>query len=83
MSSVYYFTRLYWSSHQHHGTAKLHGHEMTIDTQPVLCGQHVDCDYTPEVGVGRIKEANGGWRDMDHDEIVDADKLLHDLIPDD
>ena len=83
MSSMYYSTYLWFSEHQHRGLAKLHGHEVPLDVAPCICGHMCDCDYTPEVGVARIRCEREGWRDMEHEEIVAADKLLHDLIPGD
>lgn len=82
MSSVYYSELLWWSSHQHRGIAKSHGHQMQVNVPPVICGHHVEaCDFAPEINVATIQEKFGGSRDMTHDEILDAERVLHDLIP--
>lgn len=81
MSSIYYQELLWWSSHQHRGIAKRNGHQVSIETPPVICGHHTeDCEYAPEIGVATIRERFGGSREMTHDEIVDADRLLRELI---
>lgn len=83
MSNIFYATRLYFLAHRNYGTAKLHGHEVPLLDAPVICGHTVDIDYTPEVHIGRIREKFDGWRDMEAEEMADADRLLHELIPDD
>jgi hypothetical protein len=82
MSSVYYSELLWFSFNQHRGIAKLHGHEIKLSEAPVICGHTCECEYYPEVGCARIRQERSGWVDMEHDEIVDADRLLHDMIHD-
>jgi hypothetical protein len=81
MSSALYDDILRWDEHYHCGLAKLHGHAVKIEVAPVLCGQPCDVDYRPEVGVALIREPYGGWHDMTHAQMVEAERILHDLVP--
>lgn len=75
MSHAYYSTRLYWSAGR--GVAKLHGVAVALVEPPRISGQLVDgIDYTPEVQVARILPRLNGWRDMERDEIAEADLIL-------
>lgn len=80
MSHLYYSTRLYFTSRG--GVAKLHGRQRELTEAPVLRSMRVGgIEYTPEVGVARIRPRDGEWRDMTSDEIHAADELLRQLVP--
>lgn len=75
MSHTYYSTRLYW--HAGRGVAKLHGVAVALVEPPRIGGLQVDgIDYTPEVQVARILPRMAGWRDMERDEVAEADLIL-------
>jgi hypothetical protein len=40
-----------------------------------------EVEYVPEVGVRRLREKFGGWRDMERDEVIAADELLQRMLP--
>jgi hypothetical protein len=82
LSSIFYNDLLWWDGHQHRGIAKSHGHQIYIEVAPVICGHHVEeCELCPELEVATIREKFGGLRDMSHEEIVDAERVLSDLVP--
>jgi len=81
MSSSLYATGL-WFHTGHGGRAKLHERERLLGSPPRLLGLDVaEIEYVPVVGVRRLREARGGWRDMERDEIRAADALLRLMLP--
>lgn len=76
MSAALYSTRLLYIEGRV-GLAKLRGNGQRIDAAPRINGADVvEIDYTPEVGVHRIRERHQGWRDMERAEILAADAYL-------
>lgn len=64
------------------GIAKLHGRERRLEAPPQLLGLSVaEIEYVPAVGVNRLREKTGGWRDMEVDEIRAADAYLRMVLP--
>jgi hypothetical protein len=81
MSSSLYRTGL-WFYVNHGGRAKLHNRERTLGSAPRLLSLDVEeIEYVPEVGVRRLREKFGGWRDMERDEVIAADELLQRMLP--
>lgn len=71
-----------WFRENRGGLAKLRGQQMTLVNPPALLGvQMAEVEYVPELGVCRVRDLRGGWRDMEHDEIRAADQLLERLFP--
>jgi hypothetical protein len=66
------------------GRAKLHGRERVLGSAPRLLPAQLDVaeiEYVPELGVRRLREARGGWRDMEREEVRAADELLQLMLP--
>lgn len=81
MSSSLYSSGL-WFYENHGGRAKLHGRERPLGSAPRLLELNVEeIEYVPEVGVRRLRERFGGWRDMERDEVTAADELLRRMLP--
>lgn len=81
MSAALYVTGL-WFYVGKGGRAKLHGRERPLGSAPRLLDLDVvEIEYVPEVGVHRLREQFGGWREMEIEEIHDADALLKRLLP--
>lgn len=81
MSAALYITGL-WFHLNHGGRAKLHGRERLLGSAPRLLELDVvEIEYVPEVGVRRLREKHGGWRDMEREEIRAADDLLQRMLP--
>ena len=75
MSASLYVTGLWWG--HGHGTAKLHGHAVTLVESLMLAGQQVYyIAYAPEVGMIRVCMWGAHERDMTREEISAADALL-------
>lgn len=80
MSDAYYSTRLLYIQGRI-GIAKLRGAGLKIALPPHIAGlELVEVDYTPEVGVHRIREKNQGWREMERAEILACDAYLKELF---
>lgn len=81
MSAALYVTGL-WFYVNHGGRAKLHGRERVLGSAPRLLDLAVEeIEYVPEVGVRRLREKFGGWRDMERAEVLAADELLQRMLP--
>ncbi len=81
MSAALYVTGL-WFYVNHGGRAKLHGRERVLGSAPRLLNLAVEeIEYVPEVGVRRLREKFGGWRDMERAEVFAADELLQRMLP--
>lgn len=81
MSADLYMTGL-WFHVNHAGRAKLHGRERPLGSAPRLLDLDVaEIEYVPEVGVRRLRETRGGWREMERHEIRAADELLRVMLP--
>jgi hypothetical protein len=71
-----------WFHANRGGRAKLRGRERLLVNPPALLGTQVaEIEYVPELGVYRMRDPRGGWRDMERDEIRAADQLLEQLFP--
>lgn len=81
MSSRLYTSGLWWYLN-HGGRAKLHGRERVLGSAPRLLNLDVEeIEYVPEVGVRRLREKFGGWRDMERAEVAAADEMLQRMLP--
>jgi len=81
VSADLYVTGL-WFYVNHAGRAKLHGRERVLGSAPRLLDLAVEeIEYVPEVGVRRLREKFGGWRDMERAEVIAADELLQRMLP--
>lgn len=81
MSSDLYVTGC-WFYVNHGGRAKLHGRERRLGSAPRLLELDIEeIEYVPEVGVRRLREKFGGWRDMERAEVVALDELLQRMLP--
>lgn len=81
MSAGLYVTGL-WFYVGKPGRAKLHGRERALGSAPRLLELDVaEIEYVPEVGVRRLREKHGGWREMERDEVRAADELLQRMLP--
>jgi hypothetical protein len=83
VSDALYSTRLRYSHGSGAGIAKLHGVCVSLKAPPSIpcCPLLAEVDYVPEIGLGRIRTATEGWRDMEAIERHEADALLRSLVP--
>lgn len=71
-----------WFYVNHGGRVKYHGRERVLGSAPRLLDLDVEeIEYVPEVGVRRLREKFGGWRDMERAEVAAADELLQRMLP--
>lgn len=75
MSSALYSTCLIWTGSR--GVAKLRGWQVILSVAPTPQGLMVaHVEYMPEVGVARVCETWGPWRDLERHEIRAIDCWL-------